>query len=640
MKYFIVTISLFCFTYLLNSQDSSFGKVSEEELASTQNSLFTEAPAVIMCQKNRTFINDNLNGYMEEVYVKIKIYDKDKAQSYLSKTEYLRKNKSDKEVLSSFRAFTYNLENGSMSKTKVDRKEIIEEDKSKYYSTHSFTFPNVKNGSVLEYKYTITSPFMTYIDEVYFQYGIPLIYSEYIFESPEFIKFSDLSTGHISPSSVKNESRKWNNDFNLNVKKTTYTNIPSLENKNFVINYDNIRPSIAYELEGVSIPGQMYKNYSQNWEGVFKSLRKNSFFGQQLNFIKYFKDQADQVTQGMTSDIEKANAILSYVQKNIKWNDYYGKYSENGVKSAFKAKSGNAADVNFIVINMLKAANIPSYPVLISTIGNGYINPSHPSINKFNYVLASFVIDGKVQLIDATSPYSQINLLPKRCLTLNGYLMTENSYKTVDILNTTASQYQEKIKAEISDKSIHGIFQKVENKYFTMEDVQQISKDSQKFEEDLMEDFNISYKDFGTKTEGGNLEISFDFDDTLDLEVLDDKILLNPMLFLKNDKQLFNEEKRTYNIEFGTPFKKTTTIAIQIPEGFSVEEIPEDVSVGLPNDKGLYLYNISLRDNVLRIKTILAINHAILPAQYYDYLKQLWSKIIETETQYISLVKS
>ena len=54
-------------------------------------------------------------------------------------------------------AVTYNLENGSIVKTKLDNQGAFTKKVNKYWNEKIITFPNVKVGSIIEYKYVLKS---------------------------------------------------------------------------------------------------------------------------------------------------------------------------------------------------------------------------------------------------------------------------------------------------------------------------------------------------------------------------------------------------------------------------------------------------------------------------------------------------
>ncbi len=59
-----------------------------------------------------------------------------------------------------------------------------------------FTLPNVKEGSVIEYSYRITSEFLSYLRDWEFQREIPTVWSEYKVTIPEYFHYNQLSRGY------------------------------------------------------------------------------------------------------------------------------------------------------------------------------------------------------------------------------------------------------------------------------------------------------------------------------------------------------------------------------------------------------------------------------------------------------------
>ena len=54
-------------------------------------------------------------------------------------------------------AATYNIENGKVVVTKVDKNSLFK-DKGDKEIIQKFTFPNIKEGSIIEYDYKVSSP--------------------------------------------------------------------------------------------------------------------------------------------------------------------------------------------------------------------------------------------------------------------------------------------------------------------------------------------------------------------------------------------------------------------------------------------------------------------------------------------------
>lgn len=100
------------------------------------------------------------------------------------------------------------------------------------------------------------------------------------------------------------------------------------------------------ELLSVQFPQQPIKYYSQTWTDVVKIIYDNDGFGGELKQRGFFEDELNAILEKATSPNEKMVMVLNFVKSKIKWNQYYGKFSEEGVKSAYRKGVGNVADIN------------------------------------------------------------------------------------------------------------------------------------------------------------------------------------------------------------------------------------------------------------------------------------------------------
>jgi hypothetical protein len=58
------------------------------------------------------------------------------------------------------------------------------------------------------------------------------------------------------------------------------------------------------------------------------------------------------------SQLEKLDVIFKFVQQKMNWNNQFGYYVDKGIKKAYVEKTGNTAEINFILIRMLKLAEL------------------------------------------------------------------------------------------------------------------------------------------------------------------------------------------------------------------------------------------------------------------------------------------
>ena len=596
------------------------------------------------------------------------VFDKDKTPNDVLKIEiplYKGNSSTDTDKVLSLKAVTYNLENGKVVEQKVEKKDIFTEKVHRFLDKQTFTFPNVKNGSILEYTYEVLSPFISQTDTWYFQNSIPVLTSNFTLQSQEYFNYQQDLRGGFAPKVTKDSKEDTftstsfgqrgisfnetigkqgatteNGKLKINTQTYTLSNLPSYSREAYVLNPRNMLASIQFELASYNVPGRIIENYSTTWEHIGKDLMDHENFGRQLNGNGFLDETVKTITANKTSDLEKIQAIFDYVKTNITWNDYLGEYTDNGLRKTFNEKTGNSADINLMLIAMLRKAGLDANPIVLSTLQNGIINYSFPSRSKLNYVIAGVTIGQDFYLMDATDKNSQINLLPIRAINDRGFMVTDKGMKEITLRNSTMSADKKSITADLkADGNLTGIYSSVRDNYFYMSDLADITNDPKAFEKEYTEDYNFEISDFKTQDNKQNLiRHQFKFND-LKVDVAGNKILFNPFLFIANTKHNLNLEQRNYNIEFGAPTTNTNTIKIKIPEGYKVESLPTEKQFTMPDQAGGYAYKVIEKDGFIIAQAQKIMPYSVLPAQYYKPLKEFLTNIINTEGQQVILVK-
>jgi hypothetical protein len=154
--------------------------------------------AVVLSDEGEVHFIGNKRDWFSYVYTRqTKIMILDKTAFGLATVEVDLRNVQDHaDVLGSVIASTYNIENGQLVETKLDPKDIFFTKLNKYYKTAKFSLPGVKEGSIVEYTYTVTSEYSDYMPSWTFQgEKVPCLSSEYKVEIPETMSFVVLRQG-------------------------------------------------------------------------------------------------------------------------------------------------------------------------------------------------------------------------------------------------------------------------------------------------------------------------------------------------------------------------------------------------------------------------------------------------------------
>ncbi|MDP5231894.1 MAG: DUF3857 domain-containing protein [Cellulophaga sp.] len=660
---------LFLTISFVNAQNYSFGKVSEEEVSEKVYPLDSSAVAAVLYRSvNVRYNYTQSTGFstITEVHERIKIYKKEGFNyATISELLYISDTSNEKEAFRGLKAYTYNLQEGTLEESKLKSSDTFTEEVSKYYSKEKFTLPNVKEGSVIEYEYTVTSPFYYNIHEIKLQFDIPIKKQKISVQIPEYFVFSPQIKGYLEvtpKASTKSGKITFNNkdrnssggfsgtstfssiDYTINVSEFEMSDVSALKEEPYISNINNYRAAINYELQYVKFPQEPIKYYTTTWEEVAKTIYDSPDFGSQINNTRYFKEELASILANTSTEVEKMNAIFYFIQEHMNWNEYYSKYTDQGVKKAFKEKTGNVADINLMLVAMLKEAGLKAFPVLVSTKNNGI--PIFPTREGFNYVIASVAIGNETILLDATNKYAEPNLIPNRALNWLGRLIKEDGSSVAISLNAGAqSSETNMIQATLNGKgTLEGamrIIHKNYNAYNFRNANNSISEDSylEKFE-NKYNGMEISNYTIDHKNDLGD-PITEKFDFTLEnqADIIGDKIYFSPSLFKTEKENPFKLEKRTYPIDFGYAWEERLMVNLTIPEGYEITTIPAPIAINLPNNMGSFKYNITNTDNEIKIMVILGVNSSIIPIQDYDYVKEFYKLLVEKETEKVVLSK-
>jgi len=665
IKPFCISIFLLLISNV-TAQEFKLGKVSIAELEEKVHPKDTAAAAAILYKKGKSRIEyDQTDGFITitDVETRIKIYKKE-GYSWVTNKVWYYDTSNLSEKVSFNDAVTYNLVAGKIEKTKLKSEGMFDEVRNKFSGQKKITMPNVKEGSIIEFKYTIRS--LSYmIREWDFQTSIPVNYSEFVTYIPEYFTFNARQKGYIFPRVTveKNNKSVISNNKNRTLgpgyvsnttfstdkidyieTKTTYLgeNLPAMKEEAYVNNIDNYTASVQHELSMVKPFNQPLKMYSTDWNSVVKTIYDYDTFGPELNRTGYFEDDLKVILAGKDAPEEKIMAILNHVKSSVKWNGYYGYDCDNGVRKSYKEKSGNVGDINLMLTSMLRYAGLTANPVLVSTRSNGI--PLFPNRTAFNYVIAAVETPNGNILLDATDKFSTPNILPLRTLNWQGRLIRKDgTSEEVDLMPSKPSGDNVFITYSIdSEGKITGKARRQCTDYNAMITRDNISglKEEEYLEKLENQNNKIEISEYSRTNEKEILlpiVETYSFTGNNLCEQIGGKIYVNPMLFFTNEKNPFKQEVREYPVDFGFPFVDKYNITIQIPDGFSVESLPAPALMTMEDNLGTFKYNIAVNGNALQLVVAHQINEAIVGTDKYEMLKEYYKAMIAKETEKIVL---
>jgi hypothetical protein len=663
---FLVVV-LFCSN--ANAQEFKLGKVSIAELEQKVHPKDTAAVAAILFKKGETrfeFMKEEGFKVITEVIMRIKIYKKEGYDWANKEVRFLSGSGTIKEAVTFSDAVTYNLVAGKIEKTKLKSEGEFVEKVNKYWSKKKITLPNLKEGSVIEFKYSIRTNNIGMLRDFYFQTDIPVNYAENKTYIPEYFIYNIKIKGYISPKITVEKSSA---SFTINskeraddglVSKTTFSSdkidyqetrttyvandMPAMKEEAFVNNIDNYTVSLVQELSMTKYPNEPLKPYSSDWNAVVKTIYDYDDFGPELDKKGYFEDDLKTVISGLSTQDEIVLAILNHVKATVKWNENYGYSCDDGVKQAYKDKTGNVAEINLMLTAMLRTAGFKANPVLVSTRENGI--SIFPNRGAFNYVIAAVETPTGLILLDATSKFSNPNVLPFRDLNWFGRLIRKDGTSVeVDLMPKTPSNSNVIMMYSIdATGKITGKLRRQrtdQNAMIFRSEIDNV-KDDEYLEKLENENEKIEISDYSRTNEKDiKLPISetCTFTSTNLCEIIGEKIYINPMLFLTKKHNPFQQETRDYPVDFGYPFIDKYNVNVIIPDGYVVEVLPKPTQLNMEGNIGGFQYIVNATGNKIQLAITHQINTPIVSSEYYSMLKEYYQAMIAKETEKIVLKK-
>jgi hypothetical protein len=542
--------------------------------------------------------------------------------------------------LNNLKATTYNLESGNVIETKVDNKLHYREEFNDFLDIMKFAFANVKEGSVIEFKYEIVpnGSFIFLGDQSWeFQNRIPTLWSEYTFVQSRYATYNKLIQGYI-PVTLADDSK-------LDTWRWAMKDVPAFRDEPYSSSYKNYISKVRISVSAILPTYNWPISISSDWDQVRKTYLKSTFENDNIKFSRVLKQKTQELFSLVKSPDEKLAKIYSYVKDKIEWNGRESITIKNSIQSILDKGSANSGEINLILLSMLRYAGINAFPVLISTRENGRIRKEIPDFAQFNRVLILVDIDGKRKLIDATDRFLSLDFLSERCINGDGLLMTLEGIEWLSTVEIS-QRGRELISAEFkltSDGDMVGKLTlsktgyqagKARKDYFM--------KGKEKFIEEVFSSHHAELKEAIIE---GNKETESPFIENYTLSllqtasVINDKIYFIPILYDRINQNPFNANEREYPIDFTYKREVVYTATVTIPDGYKIDEIPKSTLSVLPGNAGKFLFSIKGQGDVLTISTQLIISRVLFGQDEHSLLREFYNGIVAKHSEQIVLTK-
>ena len=590
-----------------------FGRVSTAELRETKDSVFGDIAAKVIYKRFKLDYGSNV-----EIHERIKIYNKEGLE--YSNWEILY------DDISNLQAYTYNLENGVIEKTHVTKESIFKENLYGDYEVTKITFPNVKEGAVIELKYTIN---IGRWSSVAIQKQIPIKSFRLVIQNAQ--KWMDFKQNPNFPLELVQEE---NDNDNLVV--FTGKDIPAIKSAPYVNNLDNYKGKLYIRVRN--------EKDEENWGKLTNELNRAFWFGRRFNSKPFLKKEVEKIIEDRTDSLDMAKDLFAYVKDRMEYNNGYGLGSYD-LKDLYKAKKGDKSDINMLLTYILRWAGFKADPMIVACKHKGEV--LFAEMRSYNATLSALQIGEQFYLLDASETYGKFGQIPIDLM--NGYGLivrkdgTSISYPTIST-QLSVSRSSLSVELDIENNVVKGSVMNQFTDYLawsyrdTSED-EEAETISEALEEgyDLLAIENFTEKDIEDPNKP--VVISYDFSYENAIEEINGDVYVAPFLFLGQTENDFTEEERRYPVDIEYPYLENYSINFTIPEGYKVVSLPKGKRISIEDEVGSLVYICSASDTNIQVGLTVKLNYAMIPVEYYGALQSLFSEYVEISKSKIVLTK-
>lgn len=599
-----------------------WGQIPDEQEKLEVYSYFPEAEAVILNDFGIWYPGDAEGRTVKlKRHIRIKILKpeglkyKDVVIRYQTRSKY--------EQVKNLRAQTINFEGSRKVKNKLALKLLPPKDLQNGERELSFTFREVKVGSIIEYAYDLETDEIDNLNPWYFQNKIPTVESEVRLAG--FIP----RAYQAFPQNISIELQE--NDF------WKMKHIAPLPDLPFLLNYDANRIGIRFQ----------YRDFTtimddvQAWQEFSHWLEEATLLLDDSVSQRAIFALAQSLIRDAITEEEKIAAIYNHVRNHVRWNGVSDYWVNQSAAQLYRSQEGHSGEINMLLAHLLWQAGVTAYRGFVAT--RDYGKPLDvPLFNQFNDVFILAIADGQSFIMDATDPLRPYDLPPLRLLNGKAWLIRDSTAGWSNIPDRYMGEklISGRIILDEQNDGITGIFQEYLKGYFALETEKRFRKAGE-------EKFWAAYLDSSSVIKNPGLhnadqthlplELTYEFFSKKWTRKEANRLHLIPMAHYTLTRNPFKENTRNRPVEYDFLRDEQITISIQVGEDWEIEKIPDSKRVMLPGMEVSFNYTAEKTGNVIHVSSHFQVRKSVIFPEDYGALKKLYDHITELMNQEVIL---
>jgi hypothetical protein len=528
-------------------------------------------------------------------------------------------------------------------KVEVESKSIVYEQIDKNNTVAKVVFPQVTEGAILEYEWSMESQNNFSLRPWDFQSDIPVrrsVLNLDIFSRYEYVFLTQAERIKTTKPNYTSDARTEITFFALNQ--------PALREENFISTMDDYRTSIRFQLGKYYDTQGIKHEVLSNWEKTARDLNDNEDFGKR--YTRQFSDVVKAIIPTLTTvdtGLTRVQKIYDFVNAKIIQEGYSDIYALNSINELYKKGKASPSEINLMLVALLREAGFDAYPVLISTRDNGRMHENYPIIEQFNQCLVQVEFaDKRTLLLDGGNKLRPLGILRESALNSRGCVIKEKSAEWIHVRPPTSSLTTSVTFKFEEDGTLKGGVQTMMKGYIAVRERDKLETDREgKYIEKEWAKDNPDVKMDSVKVVNADnpneaLRISYNCVLPNAVQITNDLLYIKPTFHSGWENSPFASPERHFPVDMPYPLQDQFVLNLVVPKGYKIEELPKSVNMVLPNGGGSFMYQVNDKmEGQLQINFRIKVQKTFYTGEEYPALKKFFDDIAAKLQEMVVLKK-
>jgi transglutaminase-like putative cysteine protease len=510
-----------------------------------------------------------------------------------------------------------------------------------------FSMPAVESGSIIEYRYRQVYP------DGFRYFALDLqsdLYTKELYYRirPRALSALDMRWITFNSNDSKRFVPQWDGGYYIRETDIpAYRKEPMMPPERTVKIWGWLYYGKDYQIE----PEQYWREYSERAYARTKAETKPT---------RVIKRVVETITLSKQKTQDRIGRIYDYVQSEIMNIGYRNESEEqaeykrnDSADETIRRRYGTPAEINRLFVAMLRASGLDARVAELTTRDEATFHRSFADSLQFNSEVTAVIWrDGRVEFYDPGTLYCPVGILSweKEAVPALIHGQKKDPFVETPLSAPARNQKSHLLRIELAtDGSITGHTETRLEGQWALEaraETADLSPDERckqlAASEQLAMPAVVIEKSSASAEDDlkspGSLTLRFALRAAQFVSRTDKRLLIRPALLTRADESLTPLPRRVNSIYFHYPWSETDRIEIRVPQGFSVEQLPDPVSLDIGAAR--YRSVFSKAGGCVVYERSLSVNAIYLSTEHYSAAKAFFDRIHQADRAVLSLLQN